>query len=93
MRLNRARRLPITQSSMRYSSHYVIPDSPPAELLAELDAAARVLDELTARAAELTLGMDEQTRSLRIELLDGGVVAHARSRRSCSTCSPAHYSP
>ncbi len=72
MRLNRARRLPITQSSMRYSSHYVIPDSPPAELLAELDAAARVLDELTARAAELTLGMDEQTRSLRIEFLDGG---------------------
>lgn len=72
MRLNRARRLPITRSSMRYSSHYVIPDSPPAELLAELDAAARVLDELTARAAELTLGMDEQTRSLRIDLFDGG---------------------
>jgi hypothetical protein len=57
---------------MRYSSHYVIPDHPPAELLAELDAAARVLDELTARAAELTLGMDEQTRSLRIDLQDGG---------------------
>ena len=30
--------------------------------MAELDAAARVLDELTARAAELTLGMDEQTQ-------------------------------
>ena len=57
---------------MRYSSQYVIPDQPPAEVLAELDAAARVLDELTARAAELTLGMDEQTRSLRIDLDDGG---------------------
>jgi hypothetical protein len=53
---------------MRYSSQYVIPDHPPAELLAELDAAARVIDQLTARAAELTLGMDEQTRTLRIEL-------------------------
>jgi hypothetical protein len=57
---------------MRYSSQYVIPDLPPAELLAELDAAARVLDELTARAAELTLGMDEQTGSLRIDLHDDG---------------------
>jgi hypothetical protein len=57
---------------MNYSSPYVIPDLPPAEVLAELDAAARVLDELTARAAELTLGMDEQTRSLRIELEEGG---------------------
>jgi hypothetical protein len=57
---------------MRYSSQYVIPDQPPAEVLAELDAAARVLDELTARAAELTLGMDEQTRSLRIDFHDGG---------------------
>ena len=58
---------------MRYTSHYVIPDVPPAEVLAELDAAARVLDELTARAAVLTLGMDEQTRSLRIELDEDGV--------------------
>jgi hypothetical protein len=57
---------------MRYSSHYVIPDLPPAEVLAELDAAAHVLDALTARAAELTLAMDEQTRSLRIDLHDGG---------------------
>ncbi len=57
---------------MNYSSQYVIPPIPPAELLAELDDAARVLDELTARAAVLTLGMDEQTRSLRIELADRG---------------------
>ena len=46
--------------------------SPPAELLAELDATARVLDDLSLRAAALTIGMDEQTRSLRIELDEGG---------------------
>jgi hypothetical protein len=57
---------------MRYSSQYVIPELPPAEVLAELDAAARVLDQLTARAAELTLGMDEQTRNVRIDLNDDG---------------------
>jgi hypothetical protein len=64
--------MPITESSMRYSSQYVIPELPPAEVLAELDEAARVLDALTARAAELTLGMDEQTRSLRIDFHDSG---------------------
>ena len=50
-------------------SPYVIPSTPPAEVLAELDAAARALDALTARAAELTLAMDEQAR-LRIDLHD-----------------------
>ena len=57
---------------MNYSTPYVIPETPPAEVLAELDAAARTLDELSARAALLSLGMDEQTRRLRIELEDGG---------------------
>lgn len=57
---------------MSYPTPYVIPESPPAEVLAELDAAARALDELSARAAQLTLGMDERTRSLRIELDDAG---------------------
>ena len=57
---------------MQYSIPYLIPEVPPAELLAELDAAARALDALSARAAQLTLGMDEQTRSLRIEVEDGG---------------------
>lgn len=56
---------------MKYSTPYTIPETPPAELLAELDAAAQALDELTARAAQLTLGMDEHTRGLRIELDDG----------------------
>jgi hypothetical protein len=57
---------------MQYSIPYMIPDVPPAELLAELDAAARALDELSARAAQLTLGMDEHRRGLRIEVEDGG---------------------
>jgi hypothetical protein len=49
---------------------YVIPTTPPPEVLAELDAAAQALDELSARAAELTLAMDEQTHQLRIDLRD-----------------------
>jgi hypothetical protein len=57
---------------MTYSTPYLIPHEPPAEVLAELDAAARALDGLMNRAAELTLGMDEEARSLRIELVDGG---------------------
>ena len=56
---------------MHYSIPYLIPEVPPAEVLAELDAAARALDELSARAAQLTLGMDEHTRGLRIEVQDG----------------------
>lgn len=55
---------------MHYFTPYVIPEVPPAEVLAELDAAARTLDELAARAAQLTLATDEQTRSVRIELDD-----------------------
>jgi hypothetical protein len=55
---------------MKYTTPYMIPEAPPAEVLAELDAAAVALDELSARAAQLTLGMDEHTRGLRIELRD-----------------------
>ena len=60
---------------MNYSTPYRIPEAPPAEVLAELDAAARTLDALSARAAQLTLGMDDQTRGLRIELDDTGVMS------------------
>lgn len=56
---------------MSHASSYLIPEHPPADLLAELDRAARVLDRLTARAVELTLGVDRQTAGLRIELVDG----------------------
>jgi len=53
---------------------YLIPEVPPAELLAELDEAARRLDELSARALELTLDMDEQTRSLELRVAEDGNV-------------------
>ena len=56
---------------MHEAADHLIPPSPPADALAELDAAARRLDELRMRAAVLTIGMDEQTRSLRIELDEG----------------------
>jgi hypothetical protein len=46
---------------------YSIPAGPPDDLLAELDAAGRRLDELSARAVRLVLDMDEQARSLRID--------------------------
>jgi hypothetical protein len=58
---------------MTLSAPYTIPETPPAELLAELDAAAQALDELTSRAAQLTLEMDEHAGRLRIELLQDGV--------------------
>ena len=57
---------------MTFAAPYHIPDAAPAELLAELDAAAHALDELTARAAQLTLAMDEQSRSVRVELVEDG---------------------
>lgn len=56
---------------MRFAAPYLIPDDPPAEVLAELDAAAQALDALTARAALLTLAMDEQSQTVRIELVEG----------------------
>ena len=57
---------------MTFSAPYSIPDAPPASLLAELDAAARTLDELAHRAVRLTLALDEQARQLRIELHEDG---------------------
>lgn len=55
---------------MSTPTEYAVPSAPPVELLAELDAAARSLDALSARAAELTLEMDEETGKLRIQLED-----------------------
>lgn len=63
---------------MSVPTPYVIPSRPPAELLAELDAAARALDELSARAAELTVEMDEHAHGVRVELRDDGGVRTLR---------------
>ena len=66
---------------MTFSTPYTIPETPPAELLAELDAAARALDELTARAAQLTLVLDAQARRLQIELVEDGTSRRLRPRQ------------
>jgi hypothetical protein len=66
---------------MTFTAPYMIPETPPGDLLAELDAAARALDELTSRAVQLTLAMDEQARQLRIELLEDGVTRRLTPRQ------------
>ncbi|HUH16015.1 MAG TPA: hypothetical protein VML35_09040 [Gaiellaceae bacterium] len=68
---------------------YVIPDTPPAELLAELDEAARRVDELSARAVVLTLDMDEQARSLRIQVGENGDVRSLTPRQLFDLLDPA----
>ena len=55
---------------MSMTAENTIPPAPPDELLAELDAAARSLDELSQRGAELSLELDERTGVLRIKLED-----------------------
>ena len=66
---------------MTFTASSTIPGTPPADLLAELDAAARALDELTSRAAQLTLALDEQARRLRIELLEDDVTRRLTPRQ------------
>jgi len=56
---------------MSAESPHAIPHEPPPDALAELDAAARALDGLSRRSARLTLGVDEHTRTVRIELDEG----------------------
>ena len=56
---------------MRYEAPFAIPDLPPPDALAELDAAAHALAALSQRAARVTLGIDERTGALLIELDEG----------------------
>ena len=63
------------------STPYTIPETPPVELLAELDAAAQALDELTSRAAELTLAVDEQAGRLRIDFTEDGATRQLSPRQ------------
>jgi hypothetical protein len=65
--LKRGETRPITPASV---TPYLIPATPPPELLAELDAAAGLLEDLTARAAILTLETEEHSCGLRIELVE-----------------------
>jgi hypothetical protein len=62
---------------MSFDPPHGIPDEPPPEALAELDVAARALAGLAQRSARLTLGMDEQSRTIKIELREGAGAAAA----------------
>ena len=65
---------------MTFTAPTTIPDVPPASLLAELDAAARALEELTRRAAQLTFALEEHAPQLRIELHEDGTARQLRPR-------------
>jgi hypothetical protein len=47
------------------------PATPPPEVLASLDKAARVLEELTARQVNLHFAVDEKTQRVEVEVRDG----------------------
>jgi hypothetical protein len=47
------------------------PATPPPEVLASLDKAARVLEELAARQVNLHFAVDEKTRRVEVEVRDG----------------------
>lgn len=50
---------------------YEIPDSPPADLLTELDRAASVIDELAARKVNVTFNVDGSTGKVQVQVVDG----------------------
>ena len=47
------------------------PATPPPEALAELDKAARVLDELSAKQVNLHFEVDDKTDRIRVQVKDG----------------------
>jgi uncharacterized FlaG/YvyC family protein len=59
-----------TASGAPAEERYRIPASPPAEVLHELDAAARVIEELASRDIALRFSVDEETKKVRIEVKD-----------------------
>ncbi len=62
---------------MTFEAPHGIPDEPPPDALLELDVAAHALDVLARRSARLSLGMDEQARTIKIELHEGAGAATA----------------
>lgn len=61
-------------------------ETPPPEALAELDAAARVLQELERSGAELALATD--AGGLRVELREGGAVRTLSPRALLDLLAP-----
>lgn len=47
------------------------PPVPPPEVLASLDKAARVIDELSARRMNLHFAVDDKTKKIEVEVRDG----------------------
>ncbi len=52
------------------ASDEAYPPVPPPEVLASLDKAARVIDELAARQVNLRFAVDEKTRKVEVEVRD-----------------------
>ncbi len=48
-----------------------IPATPPPEVLADLDRAAQVLNELSRRNVALHFEVDSQSKRIRVQVLDG----------------------
>lgn len=48
-----------------------IPATPPADVLAELDRAAQVLHELSRRNVNLHFEVDQQSKQIHVQVLDG----------------------
>lgn len=53
------------------SGIYEIPESPPADLLTELDHAAGVIDDLASRQVNVHFEVDDRTGKVRVQVVDG----------------------
>jgi uncharacterized FlaG/YvyC family protein len=69
---------------------YRIPASPPAEVLHELDAAARVVEDLAARNVALSFSVDDATKKVRIEVKDSGTGQTIRTIPATSLLDALH---
>ena len=68
---------------------YSAPTSPPADLRPELDAAARVIEQLSAQQVNLHFEVDEQAGRVRVQVMnaDGTVLREIPPRSLLDTLS------
>ncbi len=59
-------------ASVPASGVYEIPAQPPTDMLAELDRAAAVMDELAARQVAIKLDVDWSSGKVHVKVVDGG---------------------
>lgn len=74
----------------RKEEPYRIPASPPAEVLHELDAAARVVEDLASREIALSFSVDQATNKVRIEVKDTGTGQTIRTIPATSLLDALH---